>query len=371
MSNNEWSNLLIKWKRIPKVEIKKTAFEITGQAHREIVSSNMLQFYFSDKGHDLDDLFFRSLLEELTDDRFEAKSFKNIVVRTEVTTTEKKRIDLVIETPDYIIGIENKLLSGLYNDLSNYGEYLDQRGNDGRTVYKVVLSLNKLKDKDSKDKIENSNFKNITYGDLFCRIRSNIGDYINNANERYLRILLEYIETIENLTGENMENKEMTTFFQQHKNDLNELVSKYNEHKERVRKKVDDLKEWMPNDEDKDELKLTYHKTWIHTKHCLVYDYLINERTIAIDTKITLDGWAIELFGRNNSSSACSFPYIDDELIKDQRLLDLSGKSEIKKSDNENHKYLIYKNPDVDAIETMGKKLLALLYVLEAIKSEA
>ncbi len=358
--NNDWSDLLIKWKDIPKIDIQKTVFEIAGIESKEEVSNDVLKFYFSsDKEHGLHDLLFKSLLEELKElsgDRFEGKSFKDIVAHREVTTGSRNRIDLVIKTRGYIIGIESKLYSGLHNDLSDYGKHLDQSKKDNQTVYKVVLSLHKLNKDEDKKKIENNYFINITYTDLFRRIRSNIGDYINNSNDRYVRILLEYIETIENLTGANMANQEMDNFFQQHKGDLDDLIDKYEDYQERINKKINDLEKWMPNDSDKVKLKLTYDKRRVDRDDYLTYDYLINGHKVQIYAGITPDGWFISLYGKNKSNI--------NQLIQDKRLQN----NEIK-TDN-HYDFIIYENSEINAIEATGEKLLELLQVLEAIKAE-
>ena len=117
---DSWLKLLLKWKNIPKIETNRTSFEIAGYPHLESVSSNILTFYFNDGNeHNLKCLLFKSLLEIILSEKLENQFFENISVQKEITTDEDKRIDLIIETPEYLIGIENKLFNWLHNDLSN------------------------------------------------------------------------------------------------------------------------------------------------------------------------------------------------------------------------------------------------------------
>ena len=267
---------------------------------------------------------------------------------------------MIIETPEYLIGIENKLFSWLHNDLTNYRKHLENsKKYDKQKIFAVVLSLNRLDDDFSRNKINSNEFINITYDDLFSRVRKNIGDYINNSNERYSRILLEYIETIENLKGRNMENREMELFFQEHKEDLNELTHKYNEYLQSISNKIYDLKNIM----SELEFSRTFNREWIYNKCCLVYDYLIDNHSVSIDTYIGTDGWYVELFGRNTKSSS----YINTELISNHELLSIVNNN-LKKSGRNG--IIIYENKDINAIESTSKKLLELIVFLEKIKSD-
>ncbi len=358
--NDKWMKLLLRWKNIPKVELSRTSFEIAGYPHLENVSSNILAFYFCDENeHNLGDLFLKSILEIISNSNHDSSSFENITVQKEITTDEGKRIDLIIETPEYLIGIENKLFSWLHNDLTNYRKHLENsKKYDKQKIFAVVLSLNRLDDDFSRNKINSNEFINITYDDLFSRVRKNIGDYINNSNERYSRILLEYIETIENLKGRNMENREMELFFQEHKEDLNELTHKYNEYLQSISNKIYDLKNIM----SELEFSRTFNREWIYNKCCLVYDYLIDNHSVSIDTYIGTDGWYVELFGRNTKSSS----YINTELISNHELLSIVNNN-LKKSGRNG--IIIYENKDINAIESTSKKLLELIVFLEKIKS--
>ena len=108
-----------------KIPIKeKTFMDISGYPHYENVSSNILAFYFNtQEEHNFKNLLTNSLIKvlqnkgiaiDLIDDDCVVEVFR------EYTTIKKNRIDIVLQSNDLVIGIENKLDSSVYNDLIDY-----------------------------------------------------------------------------------------------------------------------------------------------------------------------------------------------------------------------------------------------------------
>jgi PD-(D/E)XK nuclease superfamily len=104
-----FENLLREFQKLPpKRKRSRTFMEISGYPYWENVCSNILEFYFTpDEEHGFDHLLVNSMGKILWPDFPESATI--IEVRREETTTSNKRIDLVIESTDYIIGIENKM----------------------------------------------------------------------------------------------------------------------------------------------------------------------------------------------------------------------------------------------------------------------
>ena len=89
--------------------------------------------------HGQGELFLNSLLEKVD---LPPVTIRDIVrVTREVRTTPKnRRIDIVVETPRVVLGIENKPWAGqLENQLKDYWEYLVGRGKAAGKLAKLVF----------------------------------------------------------------------------------------------------------------------------------------------------------------------------------------------------------------------------------------
>jgi len=238
--------ILDKFKELPKNYPESTFLEITHYPKRrfEEICSRILSFYFNPtKEHKLNDLFLNSL--------FEALNINNIIFRNDqiriVTedNAEGKRIDLVIYSPDFIVGIENKINASLYNPLDAYKRRLEEYSID-KTI-KIVLSLNKITKKSEKELIKKNDFVSITYFDFFEKIKMNIGEYISTCNQKYLTHLFDFIQTIENMKTTNKIDKRISDFFYDNSSDIDELISSYKNYKEYIlnqhKNKISELKE--------------------------------------------------------------------------------------------------------------------------------
>ena len=182
-----------------------TLIEITGYQTKENFYNNILAFFLqTDAAHGMGDLVVSSLLEAVdieTDD----VDVSNVV--REYTTDQGKRIDLLIETRRYIIGIENKIYAWAYNDFEEYSKTIntlakkDSGSSDERKPVCILLSLFKQE--------KHEDFIPITYKEFFEKIEKNLGKYMTDAHPEYLQFLLHFIKTIRNLTMKNELDQEM------------------------------------------------------------------------------------------------------------------------------------------------------------------
>ena len=69
-------------------------------------------------------------------------SLENVKVRREVCTN-KGRIDIVVESKNFILAIENKVQSPITQDMSEYSSWVDQLAerHSVKNIYKVILSI--------------------------------------------------------------------------------------------------------------------------------------------------------------------------------------------------------------------------------------
>jgi hypothetical protein len=195
---DEYSNFLNS--DIPHVDVRRKSFlECSGLNYKELVNSNLLEFYFNpDEQHKFGDIFLQSLISFLDDKtriNVEDKFEKVEVVREQ--STESGRIDLLIygykedsEIVESVIIIENKIYHSIGNPFDDYWNSITEVSNK----YKVGILLTLKPEKTPK------NFINITHLNLIDRVLKNIGSRISDGDDRHLLFLKDYKLTIDNLT---------------------------------------------------------------------------------------------------------------------------------------------------------------------------
>ena len=184
---------------------EQSFLSIAGMAHYENVNSNLLRFYFDSKEeHGLQDLFLKSLLELI--DPNKKLSFIEWTVEREVSTSIKKRIDLVILSADEdaAIIIENKFYHYLNNDLDNYWDRYNKIQDNNKLG--VVLSLYGMESPSSR-------YINITHQQLCQQVLQNLGNYILRANQKHLVYLRDYIENIKTFYMSDTEKRKLQFYF--------------------------------------------------------------------------------------------------------------------------------------------------------------
>lgn len=168
-----------------------TFFEITKFPHSEIVYSNILAFYFNiKKEHNFGDLILRALLKSAD---IQIKEIKQLNVYTEYYTNNGNRIDLVLYSDNFVIGIENKINATIYNDLKDYADTLNKINSN---CYKIILSL-----KDESTVANENGYINVTYSNFINNIRLFTKD-VWDGNNKWHILLEEVMTTIENMKGD-------------------------------------------------------------------------------------------------------------------------------------------------------------------------
>lgn len=329
--------------------------EIAGYPHYENVCSNILKFYLDPTNeHGLKDLVLNSLLK-IVDKEFHI-DFEGIEVKREYKTLNENRLDLVLLTDNYAIGIENKIFHHLHNDLTDYKNTVESICSNSRKPICIVLSLNKLTAKEDLEKITLNNFVNITYEQVFKNIKQDIGHHLTSSNISYINHLTDFIKSIENLTPKTMENKALWTFFKNHADTIQDLTDSFIEYKKSLNQKVYQLKDTIPQS----EFAATADKQFIHEDCCLIHHYTIDSKyKLAVDTYIDINGWEISLFGRDGQST----DFIFNVMCKDINFLPEPFES------YERGERLIYHRFDTDTdISIVAKTLTDLLNRIENFK---
>jgi len=285
---DEFVGLIHEFESLPEDHKSESIFDIAGYPHYENVASNILSFYLNPNNeHGLGYLLLSSLLElaEKSDAHQEY-----VQVSREVSTNREGRLDIVIETNNKIIGVENKIFHSLDNDLEDYSDTIDGWANPNQLdVVKIILSI--------KNEGNQHDFVNITYKEYWAEIRKRMGSYVNTSSQKWILYLVDFMSTIEKLSGENMEIDENDKFFIENEERVSNLINARNKFVSKLQSKVRDLQSLIPKP---NECK----KQWIYAKSCLVHDYNLSGHSISFDLYLSPKGWVFQLFGRNTKSQS-------------------------------------------------------------------
>ena len=322
--------LLQEYDSLPEIEHSKSIFDVAGYPHYENVCSNILAFYLDPSNeHGLGNLFLTALMELFGEGNPDPDS---ILINREVTTKNGGRLDLLIETETQMIGIENKIRHVLNNDLADYSRSLEAWAKPNQLeVVKILLSIKKEK--------VSSGFKLIKYEQLWEKIREYMGKHITTSSQKWLLYLADFMSTIDNLMGDDMEFNKIDQFFIENEDRIRSLISDRNKFLTKLHDRIKQLEALM-------ELHTECTNRWIYNKTCLVHDFILSGNKIAFDFFISPKGWKLIVWGRNKDSRS----YLT-ELMSTKPLSSIQ-------SEMYGNRYIIDRF-DLDAnLDTIGQKLL-------------
>lgn len=185
------------------------------QYHENTITQIYSYFLNRERNPEISDLFLESLIDIVLVKmkQIERLEFDNLYCHLEYRTKKGNRIDLVIESSTEIyVGkqstksaliIENKIFSGVQNDLHDYYDSVDANKKVG-----ILLTLRPFNiSSDLNDK-----FINITHSEWMQRVKSR-GLPTNLSVNNYV-YLNDFINNMENLTDKNTMDTEAKFFFQ-------------------------------------------------------------------------------------------------------------------------------------------------------------
>ena len=374
----EWTEFLNKAEAegiLTREQSPLTLIEAIGYERKENFYNALLKFFFqTESEHDMSDLMVSSLLEAFSekDNRTDipTDNIKVNNVEKEYTTKARNRIDLLIETDQHVIGIENKIDAWVNNDFEEYEQAInnlaanDSGSSPGRQPVCVLLSPYKQK----KQK-EHKSFIPITYEEFFKKIEKNLGNYATGAHPEYLQFLLHFIKTIRNLTMNNELNKEMKEFLQQEDN-----VEKAQNFTNALQVYEEELRKKLVSDENlkyfNDKSNIIHAHLWENVpgkkgpkqkKYITINFNRSNDPTFAIDILYGFpDDAIIDVFFRKEKNGAAGPRGRTKNLLHKFSLLE-----EFKVSENDRNKFQIKESIPLDDItkeeNVLGRLIKAIL----------
>lgn len=219
--------LLQDFETLPKRRESPTFLELCRYpGHRfEEIASRILCFYLDPKGpHGLKDTFLSAFFALLKPP--EGFIWKNDRVRVlNEVNAEGKRLDILVYADSFALGIENKVTAGLYNPLEIYSTRISQYSSE--IIFRVVLSLKGLTGEAEKKLLHRHSFVNITYFELFDKIRERLSESPGAIANEYKFYLNDFIQTIENMQQFADLNEQTESFFVNNSELIESLIRQY------------------------------------------------------------------------------------------------------------------------------------------------
>ena len=279
-----------------QVSQPKTFLQIAQQPHYENVISNILAFFFdTSEEHGLEDLFLSSLLELIREQGVDF-CMNECVAEREFGERVSGRINILLsnDTKDKFIIIENKIYHFLNNGLDDYYHAI---GDDASQKIGVLLSLEPTTPRHPK-------FVNITHQEFSDRILKNLGRFYLRGNDKYLYLLKDYVQNINQLYLTS-EMKEKLSFFFEHHQKIDELVhlqyEVINHVKDQVKRAADDL---------------GYRYSGGRGKSYLYWEFL--EQSSPLNGKVYYSIWLTELHKHEKPqvNISLTFDKLGDEVVR-------------------------------------------------------
>ncbi len=294
---NDYEALLDAFGRLPaRVERLPTFMEIAGYPHYENACSNVLAFYLDpEQPHGLGTLVLAALARAGDISQADEGVAGNVSVEREVVTGAGNRIDIVIESDTHAIVIENKIRARVNNPLADYAEYQDSRTPEGREKHRFLLTLAPT--------AEGSvwGFKNITYTGFVAEIRETLGRHVSSADTRYLTLLLDFLNTLENLHKETRMDARFFRLLSERSDEIEALLGEVKAFRGELRRKVRALGSLVDVEGYPDV------RQWFWREETSLRDVLVHDISVApdlpiyIDTAVYPSGWEISVWLRGAS----------------------------------------------------------------------
>jgi PD-(D/E)XK nuclease superfamily len=191
-------------------EEPKTIFDVLGKKHLERTLADVLAFFCNPgECHPFGGSILKSLLECVP-------GMREIVEREQITlqnlipeesTENKKRVDLVFEGDDWVLGVETKINAGMYNDFQQYREHISKKF--PKKLFTIIFAPNNAEIKD---------WPVVKFEKFSCivseKLKSISGNSEGLSNSKWLAFLEDFLLNLKNLKRRiEMEEKEADFVF--------------------------------------------------------------------------------------------------------------------------------------------------------------
>lgn len=292
--------LLDAHRTLPETSRSRTFMQISGYPHYENVCSNILAFYLEPGNeHGLGDLLLTSLLR--ASGMHDTEDFTTASVEREVDLSEGNRIDLLVTTGRYLVGIENKIHAELTNDLAAYSRAITRKAaTEELEPVCILLGLHDLRAAAAE---RDPGFVTITYENLFEELKSLSGHYAVRGHSRYMTYLNDFIRTIEDLQRDPMTNTATETFFDDNHLQIERLYEQYRRYgNDLAARHIPPVHGLLHDLGEPDNVEM-----YVWNKFDLGFNFLHNGSMIALDNMVRPGGWFSLFWPRNRKKCGDAF----------------------------------------------------------------
>lgn len=276
---------------IPKIKGKpKTFLGISKQPHYENVLSNIYAFFFNvNEVHRMGDLFIKSLIECIDYSALKEKDFKffeGYEIKTEYTTKNGGRIDLLLYNATSAIILENKVNHHLNNHLDDYWESVELETETDISKIGIILSLKPVSRDQYGSFVHSKEYINITHLQLMKTVMKNREPYLERANNKFIVFLDDLNQNIMNISRSYLEAAELA-FYLEHQQKINDLYKFNQDVREHIVNEIELAGEGLEDvnlqklrKDDFNYKRLRYYASKVHPDLVItaLFENILNER---------------------------------------------------------------------------------------------
>ncbi|MCC5451809.1 PD-(D/E)XK nuclease family protein [Rheinheimera sp. UJ51] len=202
--------LLADFKQLPPLNVaEQSIFSIGSKGYYENPTTDILAFFCNDNGqHKLGNTALKALFNCLNDVTSELDCSLISPPEREVVTKDRKRIDLLLESANWVMVVENKIFHQQNNPFDDYENFiLVEQANRFANKKKLFVVLAPTKE------VTLKGWHFISYSELIAALKAQLAElFISQPIHKWLLLLREFILHLESLMSQPSLNQETLDF---------------------------------------------------------------------------------------------------------------------------------------------------------------
>lgn len=217
-----FEQLLAEFNQLEPVEVAEpTIFSIGSKGYYENPTTDILAFFFDNNGyHQLGDTALKALLHCLPEEYHSLDSSLIETPEREVKTQAGKRIDLLLESSNWALVLENKIYHHQINPFDDYERFIQEERNqtrfEGKQVIFAVLS--------PAGEVLPTGWHGISYPELITALKYELTEqFLSQPINKWTLLLREFTLHLESLMSQPSVNQHAVDFVLNNLSTINEI----------------------------------------------------------------------------------------------------------------------------------------------------